>query len=76
MPIQALPHFCSELTAAGKIHLKRKHPYYYQIKGQMAIGARPWCDFIVYTSKEVSVERMRFDQELWEQDLLPKLEVL
>ena len=80
------PHFCSELTSTGEIHLKRKHPYYYQIQGQMAIGDHPWCDFIVYTSTEVSVECVHFDQELWdvecvhfdqelwEQDLLPNLE--
>ena len=47
------PHFCSELSSTGEIHLKRKHPYYYQIQGQTAIhvGARPWCDFIVYCNR-------------------------
>ena len=40
----------------------------------MAIGVHPWCDFIVYTSKGVSVERVHYDQEFWEKDLLPKLE--
>jgi len=29
---------------------------------------------IVYTSKGVSVERVRYDQEFWEKDLLPRLE--
>ena len=38
----------------------------------MAIGIRPWCDFIVYTSKGLTVEHVRYDQEFWE--LLPKLE--
>lgn len=40
----------------------------------MAIGVHPWCDFIVYTSKGVTVERVRYNQEFWEKDLLPKLE--
>ena len=40
----------------------------------MAIGVRPWCDFIVYTSKGVTVECVRYNQEFWEKDLLPKLE--
>lgn len=40
----------------------------------MAIGVRPWCDFIVFTSKGVAVERVHYDQEFWEKDLLPKLE--
>lgn len=37
----------------------------------MAIGVRPRCDFIMYTSKGVTVERVHYDQE---KDLLPKLE--
>ena len=40
----------------------------------MAVGVCPWYDFIVYTSKGVSVECVRYDQEFWEKDLLPKLE--
>ena len=54
--------------------MKKRHPYYCQIQGQMAIGVHPWCDFIVYTSKGVTVERVRYNQEFWEKDLLPKLE--
>ena len=53
---------------------EKQHPYYCQIQGQMAIGARPWCDFILYTPRGVSVERVCYDQKFWEQDLLPKLE--
>lgn len=68
------PDFCCVLTSSGEIRLKKRHPYYCQIQGQMAIGVRPWCDFIVYTSKGVSVERVHYDQEFWEKDLLPKLE--
>ena len=68
------PHFCCVLTSSGEIRLKKHHPYYCQIQGQMAIGVRPWCDFIVYTSKGVTVERVHYDKEFWEKDLLPKLE--
>lgn len=39
----------------------------------MAVGDRPWCDFVVYT-KIVSVERIYFDPDYWLHTLLPKLE--
>lgn len=50
---------------------KRTHPYYGQ--GQMAITERKWCDFVIYTSKGISLERIRFDEEFWKKILLPKL---
>ena len=68
------PNFCSSLTSSGEISLKKRHSYYCQIQGQMAIGDRPWCDFIIYTSKGITIERVRYDQEFWEKNLLPKLE--
>ena len=39
----------------------------------MAITERTWCDFVVYTEKGISVERIKYDSEFWNQDLLPKL---
>ena len=39
----------------------------------MAIGGRIWCDFVVYTTKNISVQRIDFDYLYWEQQLLPKL---
>ena len=53
--------------------LKRSHNYYCQTQGQMAIGERPWCDFVVYTKKGIHVERIKFDKAFWKDDLLPKL---
>ena len=38
----------------------------------MAIGNRPWCDFIVYTQKGLSIERVHLDAEFWNK-LVPKL---
>ena len=52
------PHFCCALTSSREIHLKKRHPYYCQIQGQMAIGIHPWFDFIVYTSKGLTVEHV------------------
>ena len=39
----------------------------------MAVGLRPWCDFVVYTTKGVSVQRIQFDNDYWDNELLPKL---
>ena len=30
-----------------KVTVKRTHNYFYQIQGQMAIGKRLWCDFVI-----------------------------
>ena len=50
--------------------LKRDHPYFSQVQGQMAVGERPWCDFVIYTTQGLSV---LFDSDFWENTLLPKL---
>lgn len=39
----------------------------------MAITERSWCDFVIYTEKGISVERIQFDSDLWNSHLLPKL---
>ena len=56
------------------LRLKRNHSYFAQVQGQMAIGGRPWCDFVVYTNKGISIERIEFDRRHWEEELLPKLQ--
>ena len=38
----------------------------------MGTGKRPWCDFVIWTSVDIHIERIRFDKSFWE-DLLPKL---
>ena len=72
-----MPGFCCQLetdsNGSQKIKLRRNHPYYAQVQGQMAVGDRPWCDFAIYT-KDVSVERIYFDNDYWLHTLLPKLE--
>lgn len=69
--------FCCVLEATndGKEHLKLRHnhPYYSQVQGQMAITGRAWCDFVIYTEKGISVERISFNRDFWQTDLLPKL---
>ena len=74
-PVEActLPGFCCETDTTIGLTLKKGHPYYSQVQGQMAIGERPWCDFVVFTGKGLSVQRIEFDKSFWKDRLLPKL---
>ena len=65
--------FCCKLSADKVVELKRKHQYFAQVQGQLAITERKWCDFVIYTKKGVSIERIEYDSEFWENQLLPKL---
>lgn len=57
----------------GKVQLKHSHGYFCQVQGQMAITERTWCDFVVYTEKGISIERIEYDPNFWESSVLPKL---
>ena len=78
--IQKMPH-SREISAANfqpaqmeqVMELKRKHPYYSQIQGQLAITDRKWCDLVVYTKKGIFIERIENDTDFWENELLSKL---
>ena len=49
--------FCCTVDAtSGCLHLKEGHLYYAQVQGQMGVGGRAWCDFVVYMKKGISVE--------------------
>ena len=63
---------CTADPITGQLKLKENHAYYSQVQGQMAIGQRPWCDFVIYTSKGLSVQRIEYNEKFWE-DLFHKL---
>ena len=68
--------FCCQLdqnAESPKLKLKSKHPYFCQVQGQMAITERSWCDFVIFTQKGISVERIKYDPDFWNDELLPKL---
>ena len=52
-------------TTDTECKLKEDHPYYAQVQGQMAATGARWCDFIVYTSKGLYVQRIAFDPMFW-----------
>ena len=78
-PIDASKHsdFCCMLAIQSDrmsiVELKHTHPYYAQIQGQLAVTQRKWSDFVIFTNKGISVERIEYDREFWEDKLLPKL---
>ena len=49
----------------GKPKLKRTHKYYSQVQGLMGVTGAKWRDFVVYTSKGMSIERIPFDPQFW-----------
>ena len=49
-----------------KPRLKRGHQYYFQIQGQLGITGASWCDFVIYTSKGMSIERITSDPQFWD----------
>ena len=65
-PLEACsdPKFCLE-NENGTLKLKIKHDYYDQVQGQMGLTGAAWCDFIVYTRKGLSIERIVIDQHYW-----------
>ena len=69
-------NFCSTLekTPDGEVvKLKVTNVYYSQVQGQMAITQRKWCDFVIYTPRGLSVERIHLNEHFWDEELLPKL---
>ena len=41
----------------------RGHKYYSQVQGLMGVTGARWCDFVVYTSKGMSIERIPFNPQ-------------
>ena len=44
-----------------KPRVKWGHQYYFQIQGQLGVTEASWCDFIIYTSKRISIQMISFD---------------
>jgi len=58
------PTLCCE-AVNRQCKLKRDHAYFAQVQGQMGVTGASWCDFIIYTKKGISVERIAFDPAYW-----------
>lgn len=53
-------------------NLKKTHNYFFQIQGLLEITGRGWCDFMIYTHKDFSIERIYRNKDIFN-TLLPKL---
>ena len=66
---QSVKTFPCKVTEEGSLRLNCGHN---QVQGVLAITRRRWCDFVIWTPKGMSVERVHFDAEFWE-NIKPKL---
>lgn len=56
--------FCCQLID-GHVRLKENHNYFFQVQGQMGVSGKLWCDFVIWTLKGMSVERISFQSAVW-----------
>ena len=53
------------LDAACSHSNNNTHKYYSQVQGLVGVTGARWCDFVVYTSKGMSIEPIPFDEQYW-----------
>ena len=44
------------------LQLKQTHLYYYQVQSQIFLCDEEYADFVVFTEKEVNIERVASDE--------------
>ncbi|CAN7938598.1 unnamed protein product [Ixodes hexagonus] len=47
-------------------HLKADHSHFAQVIGQMGITNLKWADYVLYGDNFLTVERIRFDKNVWD----------
>uniref|UniRef100_A0A1X7UQ44 YqaJ viral recombinase domain-containing protein n=1 Tax=Amphimedon queenslandica TaxID=400682 RepID=A0A1X7UQ44_AMPQE len=63
----ASPDGLTSCSCCGKGIVKIKCPYsYYQVQGQMGIMECCYCDFVVWTTIDIFIERIPFDKEFFD----------
>ena len=53
--------------------LDRSHAYFYQVQAQLHIVDVDYCDFVVWSKKDLFVERIVRDVDLWD-NIIPRVE--
>ncbi|XP_071118722.1 uncharacterized protein [Haliotis cracherodii] len=69
-----LPKFCLQNTD-GIISIKKaphNHEYFYQVQGQLMISGAAFCDFVVFTKKDLFIQRI-FPLPVFMQQMLDEL---
>ena len=64
-------HFCLKVVG-NHLQLKSSHAYYYQVQHQLEVTGKPWVDFVVWTPKEMFVQRILRDEDFFGK-IAPKL---
>ena len=59
-------HYHVTLDENENVRLKVDSPWYIQIQGQLGVCDKPWCDFVFFTKKGFIVDRIYFDEEIFE----------
>ena len=74
--VREMPHAKTPLSIAddGAPRLKRTHGYYHQVQLELYVCSDQcsWCDFCVYTTKGIIIDRIYPDQE-WVKKNIPEL---
>ena len=74
--MKSVKNFCLEINSNSELlSLKKNHNYYYQCQGLLYVTKCEWIDFVVRTEHpyELHIERIFFNQPLWENHIFPKL---
>lgn len=68
------PSFPSLQTSSnGEYHLKTNHKWYAQVQGQMACARKAHCYFVIYTFRDLYVEKISFNKDFFDTVMMPKL---
>ena len=65
--------FYCTMDREKNLKLARNHQYYHQVQLQLYTSGASWCDFCVYTTKDIAIERIYPDNH-WQQAEVPKLD--
>ena len=66
---EVLPHDSFLEMRSGKVTLKHNHAYYYQVQMQLTVCQASYCDFIVWTTSLLNVERIQQDTMFFQEKL-------
>ena len=56
--------FCLDELPGEKLELRCDHGYFYQCQLQMFVTRRTFCNFVVWSPKEMHIEHITLDEEL------------
>ena len=55
-----------------ELNLLKTHEYYHQIQGELYATDAPWCDFVVWTVKDMHIQTIYPDYK-WRRTEIPRL---